>query len=111
MKYPHLKILFICLLAMGFCYTGWTLLFDNPVSPERSPENAYVISAGEEPPSSPPEANSVRHPYPQSECNGLGAVALYSILLPCIAENNQPRLHTEHAKERSLAHPLTSPSP
>jgi hypothetical protein len=111
MKYPHLKILFICLLALGFCYTGWTLLFDNPVSPERSPEKAYVISAGEEPPSSPPDANSVRHPYPQSECNGLGAVALYSILLPCIAENNQPRLHTEHANERSPAYPLTSPSP
>jgi hypothetical protein len=111
MKYPHLKILFICLLALGFCYTGWTLLFDNPVSPERSPEKAYVISAGEEPPSSPPDANSARHPYPQSECNGLGAVALYSILLPCVAEHNQPRLHRTQANERSPVHPLNNPSP
>lgn len=111
MKYAHLKILFICLLALGFCYTGWTLLFDYPVSPERSPEKAYVASAGGESPSSPPTASSVRRAYPQRECSDLGAVALYSILLPCVAEHNQPRLHREHANERSPAHPLTTPSP
>ncbi len=111
MKYVHLKILLICVLAFGFCCAGWTLLFDNSLSPETSFEKPYVAAAGGEAPSIPPAASSVKHPSSQSECNALGAVALYSVLLPCVAEENQPRLHREHADERSPAHPLTSPSP
>ena len=111
MKYAHLKILLICLIALGFCYTGWTLLFDHPVSPEKSSEEVYVASTGEEAPSSSPAASSVRRTSPQRECGGLGAVALYSILLPCVAEHNQPRLHRTQANERSPAHPLNNPSP
>jgi len=107
MKYAHLKILLICLIGFGFCYTGWTLLFDDPVSPEKS----YVALTGGEASSFRPAAGSVKHASPQLECTALGAVVLYSVLLPCVAEHTQPRLHKAHANGRSTGHSLTNPSP
>jgi hypothetical protein len=112
MKYAHLKILMICVLAFGFCYAGWVLLFDEPVSPEKTPQQvSCAASTGEEPPSTAPIASSTRRVFSRRECEGIAAIAAYSVLLPCIEEHNESISHKAHAKGRPTAHPLTNPSP
>lgn len=110
MKYPHLKILMICVLAFGFCYAGWVLLFGDPVSPEKTPQMSYAASTAEEPPSTAPVPSSTRYVFSRRECEGIAAIAAYSILLPCIEEHNRPISHKAHATGRPTAHPLTNPS-
>jgi hypothetical protein len=110
MKSFHLKILLLCLLVPPLCYGGWAFLFHQAAPPEQS----YVVP-GEDMPAPALTTSASTHNSPREQCDGIGAIALYSILLPCIAEHNQSSPHRGHTKGKPAGLqtpvPVASPSP
>jgi hypothetical protein len=80
----HVKILLLFLLIPILSYIGWTLVFDHPAPPAKS----WLVEEGHVS-SSLPAVPSDRQTTSRQECDGLGVIALYSIILPSVAEHNQ----------------------